>query len=276
LDARVRVTFPQGNLTEWYPQASRESGGTLEWKNLKIEPGTSPALPMEPAASRYYAARAVDAAPVADGSQHEKFLFYRGVGKFKVPISARVSEDGKIAISNRGVDPVPMMMLFENRGGHIGYRPAGALATDSVTLDRPRLDAAMPQLRSDLQNALIAAGLFPKEAQAMVETWRDSWFEEGSRLIYIVPAHTVDELLPLQVDPTPVRTTRVFVGRIELITPATMAAVQQAMAANDRSIVTRYGRFIDPILNRITARHMADATEAFRFRGSLQFPSGCR
>ena len=42
-------------------------------------------------------------------------------------------------------------------------------------------------LRNDLEAALIAQGLFPKEAQAMVATWNDSWFEEGSRLIYILP-----------------------------------------------------------------------------------------
>ncbi len=34
---------------------------------------------------------------------------------------------------------------------------------------------------------LIAQGLYQDEAQAMLETWRDSWFEEGSRLLYIVP-----------------------------------------------------------------------------------------
>jgi hypothetical protein len=57
----------------------------------------------------------------------------------------------------------------------------------------------------------------------MVETWRDSWFEEGSRLIYIVPAGAIDAMLPLQVDPAPSQTARVFVGRIELVTAETKA-----------------------------------------------------
>ena len=35
----------------------------------------------------------------------------------------------------------------------------------------------------------------------MVETWRDSWFEEGSRLIYIVPSRAIDAILPLQIEP---------------------------------------------------------------------------
>jgi hypothetical protein len=273
VEARVHVSLSQGTLTEWYPQADRNSG--LEWRNLKIEPGTTPAYPVEAAASRYYAARATDAAPVTAGRQHEKFLFYRGVGHASVPLSARLSADSKVVVANRGADTVPMMMLFENRGGRIGYTPAGAL-TDSVTLDRPPLEATVGQLRSDLEAALIAQGLYPKEAQAMLETWRDSWFEEGARLIYIVPARTVNTMVPLEVEPAPSQTARVFVGRIELITPETVSAVEKAYLANDRSIGERYGRFLEPILNRIAMRDLNQATALYRFRAGIPFSGGCR
>jgi hypothetical protein len=273
MEARVHVTFPQGQITEWYPQADNRSG--LEWRGLKIEPGTLPVFPVESAPSRYYAARATDAAPVTAGNQHEKFLFYRGVGRFPVPLAARLSGDGRVIVENRAAEPVPMTILFENRDGHIGYRSAAEVA-GSVTLDRPPLDAAFPQLRSDLGQALIAGGLFPKEAQAMLETWRDSWFEEGSRLIYIVPARLVDAILPLEVEPAPSRTSRVFVGRIELITPEAVEAVRQAMAANDRSIIDRYGRFMEPILNRIASRYPAEAPRCERFRASLPRGGECR
>jgi hypothetical protein len=84
MEARVRVSMPGGILTEWYPQADHASG--LEWRNLKIEPDTSPTYPVESTASRYYAARATDAAPVTAGRQHEKFLFYRGLGHARVPL----------------------------------------------------------------------------------------------------------------------------------------------------------------------------------------------
>jgi hypothetical protein len=70
----------------------------------------------------------------------------------------------------------------------------------------------------------LPAGRRLTESQAMVETWRDSWFEEGSRLIYIVPAGAIDAMLPLQVDPAPSQTARVFVGRIELVTAETKSA----------------------------------------------------
>jgi hypothetical protein len=251
LDAHVKVAFPQGLITEWYPRAERLTSA-IEWRNIKVQPGTAPALPVESGPNRYYAARATDAAPIAVGDQHEKFLFYRGVGRFPVPLSARVSGDAKIVVENRGTDPVPIVILFENRGGRLGYRNVGAL-TDPVTLDRPPLDSGFPQLRYDLETALVAQGLFPKEAQAMIETWRDSWFEEGSRLIYVVPSRTVDAILPLQVEPAPSQTTRVFVGRIELITPETTRLVEEAIARHDRPTIELYSRFLDPILERISS-----------------------
>src|SRR5271169_1149517 len=100
---------------------------------------TSPALPIESGVSRYYAARATDATPIAVGGQHEKFLFYRGVGRFPVPLSVRLAGDGKVVVENTGRETVPTAILFENHGGHLGYRNAGAIA-DAVTLDRPSLD----------------------------------------------------------------------------------------------------------------------------------------
>jgi hypothetical protein len=277
MDAHVKVAFPHGLITEWYPQAEYEvyqksrmdwsarrlasnlngidtslktlTGG-IEWSHVTVQPDTAPTLPVEGTPNRYYAARETDAAPITVGDQHEKFLFYRGVGRFAVPLSARLSGDGKIVVENRGSDAVPSVILFENRGGRLGYRNAGAVQ-DVVTLGPPSLDSSIFQLRHDLETALVAQGLFPKEAQAMVETWRDSWFEEGSRLIYIVPGRAVDAILPLQVEPTPSQTARVFVGRIELITSETKRAVEEAIAKKDWSTIGRYSRFLDPILKRI-------------------------
>ncbi len=277
LDAQVKVAFPQGLITEWYPQAdykvyqrSRVGGpmkpleanlngidtslkslaGAIEWRNIKVQPDTAPVLPEERSPSRYYAARGTDAAPIAVGDQHEKFLFYRGVGRFPVPLSARLTGDGKLVVENHSPDPIASVILFENRGGHLGFRNAGAVP-DVVTLDPPSLNGSLPQLLYDLETALIDQGLFPKEAQAMVETWRDSWFEEGSRLIYILPSRAVDQSLPLEIAPAPSAIARVFVGRIELITPETKRSVEEAIAKGDWVTIDRYGRFLSPILNRI-------------------------
>jgi hypothetical protein len=85
----------------------------------------------------------------------------------------------------------------------------------------------------------------------MMETWKDSWFEEGSRLIYIVPRGFIDNVLPLTIDPEPGQIVRVFVGRLEIVTPATAMAVRTAVASNDEATLNKYGRFLEPILQTI-------------------------
>jgi hypothetical protein len=86
----------------------------------------------------------------------------------------------------------------------------------------------------------------------MVQTWRSSWFEEGSRLFYLVPQSFLDSVLPLNINPAPARTVRVFVGRIELATEATQKAIETALAAHDQAALAKYSRFLDPILQIMT------------------------
>ena len=110
----------------------------------------------------------------------------------------------------------------------------------------------------------------------MVETWRDSWFEEGSRLIYIVPSRTVNAILPLKVEPAPSEMTRVFVGRIELITPATKSSVEEAIAKRDWPTIDLYGRFLDPILKRISSEDSRKANQIEQFRRNSLGPIAAR
>jgi hypothetical protein len=251
---------------------------TITWNDIKVQPDTTPDLPTEDRPSRYYAARTTDSDAIAVGDEHEKFLFYRGVGRMEVPLSAQISPEGKIVIAQKGSDSVPMVMLFENQSGRLGYT-AGDTVPGSITLDRPSLNGNRVELADQLEKALVAQGLFWKEAHAMVTTWQDSWFEEGSRLIYIVPSHAVDSFLPLHVDPVPAQTTRVFVGRIELLTPELKRSVQEAISNDDVSAAIRYGRFLEPILDRIEHEtpNSARAVNRFREEVSLAMASGtCR
>ncbi|MGB9433571.1 MAG: hypothetical protein WBQ89_15115, partial [Candidatus Acidiferrum sp.] len=119
---------------------------------------------------------------------------------------------------------------------------------DQASLFQPSLDGSLDSLSSALEGFLISQGLFPDEAHAMLETWKSSWFEEGSRLIYIVPRPFVDSVLPLHINPAPASTVRVYVGRLELITPDTQQAVQSAFGSNDRATLAKYSRFLESIL----------------------------
>lgn len=260
----VSVRFPGGLVTEWYPRAAVTPAAvvsnatlaspgfesTATWSRVAVRPGGAESFPTEPRASHYYAARRTDAAPVTVGRQSEKFLFYRGVARVTLPVSATVSADGSAVVTGRG--PLGTLIRFDRRNGRLGYeiRDVNGARTALAT---PALTGDLDTLSARLEAILVGEGLYPREARAMVDTWRDSWFEEGSRLLYIVPRAAVDAMLPLDVKPRPTATERVFVGRMELVTPATIAEVKRALETRDRAALLKYGRFLLPIAQRILA-----------------------
>ena len=249
--ANVKVHFPKGTMTEWYPKAvTSRSYDTIEWRDVRVSPDGPKDFPAGRQENHYYAARETDATPLQVGQQKEKFLFYRGVGTFPLPITAKTMTDGKILVQNTASQPVAGVILFENRGGQRRYRVEGKLQSQRQ-LDPHSLRSDWPGLLLDLERILVDEGLYPREARAMIETWRDSWFEEGTRLFYIVPQHDIDSILPLEIQPAPARVTRVFVGRMEIITSEIQEDVRQALAKSDYRALEKYGRFLGPIANRI-------------------------
>jgi hypothetical protein len=263
----LHISFRNGVITEWYPRASRVEpekalydaslthdhlDGGIAWDSVTVSPYLRGDFPDENRASHYYAARQTTSTPLrvrtAQGEQREKFLFYRGVAAFPVPIDASIESNGAIRVENRLPPEIPNVILFERRGENVGYRIAGALASSPLELNPLELTGSLTLLAQDLEGILVAQGLYQNEAHAMVDTWRDSWFEEGSRLLYIVPEKFVTSVLPLTVIPAPEQTTRVFVGRLELVTPATQRAVERAFATHDDTTLRKYGRFLEPIL----------------------------
>jgi hypothetical protein len=265
MDVDVKVDFPKGKITEWYPQA-RSISTSIDWGRLKVMgSGVAANLPVDYSASHYYAARETDAALLqvcnSNGkpAQQEKFLFYRGVGNFELPLSVKL-EGEKVVLKNRGQDAIGKLVVFENRGGKIGYQLM-SVGTGEMSVARPALDKSLDSLTQGLKQLLIDVGLYDKEATAMVKTWRDSWFEEGLRVFYILPRQTTDAVLPVTIEPHPTELVRVFVGRAEVITPEQEKTVQrQVSMLSDRSpqvraaarqAIRKYGRFSEPILKRI-------------------------
>ncbi len=180
------------------------------------------------------------------GGQWEKMIFYRGVGSFAVPLRPTFTADGKIKIRNVSEHRVPIAIVFENRGGWMGYRIVSDLQ-EPVTIEPPDLSGTVGDIRRTIVDALVEhGGLYPKEAQAMMATWQDSWFEEGMRVIYILPQTAVDAVLPLTVQPAPAQITRAFVGRIEMLSPAVRHDMLLAVAAGDIAGGEQFGRFLDP------------------------------
>jgi hypothetical protein len=251
--ASVRVDFPNGWITDWYPFASgapgdrahavelfAPAGQSIRW-DVKLTPGEPAAFPRDPKDTKnhYYHARETAAAPLqvevpkADGSadnpelrggtvlQREKFLFYRGVGAFPPPVTVRASGGGKVRVVNGSGGRATGAVLVTVSGGKLGFRPVGDLdAGSEVSADLPEAGGTRADLAAFLAKELTAAGLYADEAKAMVKSWDAAWFgEEGARLLYLVPRAKTDELLPLTIDPKPAELVRVLVGRHDFLTP---------------------------------------------------------
>ena len=295
----VKVRFLQGVITEWFPQARvkpsslpqtrADAGrrladyvGTAAWTRVQVRPGAAPDFRHEDSPSHYYPARETDAAPVRVGNALERFLFYRGVGEFAPPLNAVVEPDGRIVVRAPSGGPIGDIVAFDNHGGTVKYL-ARAVPGNQTTIDPTLLEeGSAASLNQHLERVLTAHGLYPKEARAMIATWRDTWFEQGSRLFYIAPQPAVDAVLPLDITPRPADVARVFVGRIELMTRETLADVKHALLKGDQGALAKYGRFLEPFMSRVLAdtptaeRTVIETARQGIYRNSRAPLSACR
>lgn len=237
----ARVDFPQGTISQWYPQRTDgetmpTSGedldlgtpfnGWIEWKGTILDPTSSakytpPANELTPT---WTAPRKTDANLVqAHNGEVEKFLFYRGVGNFETPISASFSAAGELVISNTGSESVPYAFVFnKEQNGTTEVWWTGALAAgERRAIERPDSPPVAQQRFAEFEQALAEAGLYPKEAAAMLDTWRASYFETpGLRVFWIAPRSFTDKILPVEFTPEPTGFERVIVGRSEVLSPS--------------------------------------------------------
>ncbi|MEZ5988715.1 MAG: hypothetical protein R3F30_06255 [Planctomycetota bacterium] len=278
-EAAVRVEFPGGRITEWFPRAASVWTHGIDWGRVLLLPGVDGPYPREATPNHYYPARETDAATVqvcSDGepdTERERFLFYRGVGTFPLPLEARQRDDGGVVLVNVGDEVLPPALVFENRGGELRFTRTGRLAKGENVVGHPDRATDREHVGRLLQGMLVLEGLFPKEAAAMVATWKDQWFEEGLRVFWLVPRARTDAILPLSVTPRPREVQRVLVGRLELLTPAFVARIRTlgrtlvegddaARAAARRSLAA-LGRFAELAIARILVdcrnRKLADA-----------------
>jgi hypothetical protein len=249
----VHVSFQQGQFTEWYPMARISSSGAtrLDWDEVAIDSGATVDFPATKATSRYFAARETDATPIRVGAEQEKMIFYRGIGNFRTPLAARIPSGTKLELWNHGKETIAAAIVFDRHEGRARYRTISQMS-DSATLDLADLAGDAAGLQHELQALLEGQGLYPREAAAMIETWKDSWFEEGTRVIWLAPSAMTESVLPLSVTPQPFQTVRVFVGRTEVLSPATRTELSAALAEGNLPVLEKYGRFIEPFLRQIS------------------------
>jgi hypothetical protein len=259
--------------------AARES--RARWTGLEILPAndssdTARSLLQDRSGSHYFAARETDSTFVRVDStgttncsaEYEKFIFYRGVGSFATPLHVTM-EGNAVTITNAGTEPLEHLFVLGLKDGAGKFSQIERLAPGesqtvpmNLTFYVTHTKALSEQLCHNMAAALVSEGLYEREAQAMVNTWRDSWFEEdGLRVLYTLPREWTDRTLPITLDPKPHQLVRVMVGRAEVFTPATEKKLSDALAmaqkgdSEARAIVMaeckKLGRFAEPALRKL-------------------------
>lgn len=259
VSASVRVDFPEGMMTDWYPQATRPPHRRIDWTNIKVFPkGHEVTLPTDKdkdraGKSRYYAAREVDASPIQVEAkkgklEYEKFLFYRGVGDVKMPIQVKALGGNQFTVRNVGKEAIPAFVFVQIRDGKVYFEKHAHLSEKSeVKLKSPSEAASPRELAECVTQLLIEQGLFEKEARAMVKTWQSDWFgEEGTRVLYLVPSAVTEAFLPMKVTPKPESLVRVLVGRHDVMTPEDERKLDQLIKDYQeyQKLRTKLGRYV--------------------------------
>jgi hypothetical protein len=289
--ARVSVSFPKGIWTQWYPQAaivgpsftqspspSQLQNGRIRWSAQIIPANTSGIeLPETSSDALWNHAREVDAAYVRthdftkpnNPAETERYIFYRGLGRSNLPLQFTAADGGTLSLPKEDRFGVSHLFVLRVEGDKASYAYRSALKPgETITSVIPNDSDAKPiseftaKLCDDLAARLVESGLFEKEARAMVNTWRESYFQTpGVRVLFVMPQAWTDQFIPLKITPTPKKTVRVMVGRTELLTPQREELAESAirsLASPDAitrqkafDTLQQQGRYVEPIVRRV-------------------------
>lgn len=232
---RVSHKLRTGDLAEWNGDVlNNYVVGTLQWKGLRLHDTVVAPLT---SSEIWLAPREVNSVSVfsPEAGEGEQYLFYRGVAHLDALLQTKLTR-GRLELATpinlawleSAAAVVPNIWFAHVRAdGVIAFRtqPAVTLEKENAGNELARIKRFTPgdyaqsgagELRASLKKALIAQGLFADEAEAMLNTWKSSYFQKpGLRLFYIVPREWTDYFLPLELS-VPARVTRVIVGRIDL------------------------------------------------------------
>lgn len=247
----VEVKFRGGWVTEWYPDAAVKAPGykqrqarvmmnlkpnttgSIRWTGLEFSPEAKAPATKSPV---WLAPRAT-AAPMlkTPKGQADNYLFYRGVANLQAPLRVVRTGDTLTVRTNptttcpiEDLKGLELWLVDVAADGELQYRriPVDVredgfeqiLGDTAASFDKEPGEG-MAMLREEMLESLVKTGLFRDEAEAMLNTWKESYFEtSGLRVFFTLPQSWTDEVLPLQVsgyDRT--ETVRAMIGRIELI-----------------------------------------------------------
>ncbi len=238
---QVHVDFPMGAISQWYPNRSGgevfpsegrldfDNGGrngSIDWKATVLDPNTTEKLTQTTNIStKWERPRETNSNLIKNqDGEIEKYLFYRGLANFPLPVEVIFTGNGALSITNTSKYDIPYIYIYDH-----AYDSASVWGTGPLSSGEKKIfvkpskyygeDASIPEY-NDFYPALTAAGLTREEGLALLGTWNAGYFQtEGFKIFWIVPRKLTDQILPLQISPNPDVLERVLVGKTEILTP---------------------------------------------------------
>jgi hypothetical protein len=164
---------------------------------------------------------------------------------------------------------LPHVFVLRVEKGRGAFRYLGGLIPgQSVRGVIPSLEELQPMssfthaVSQALAEKLTETGLYAKESLAMVNTWRNSYFEsDGVRALCVLPQSWTDRFIPMWVVPQPRQIVRVMVGRLELLTKeretlaaraiSDLSSRDEARREEAFAFLHEQGRYVEPIVRRV-------------------------
>jgi hypothetical protein len=301
ITVQAKVGFPNGIFTQWFPYVHAMSpavfamddgsfvdrytqdlgtipskcqpyfdadyrNGLLDWATVQVLPREeSVALPGGIEKTTWGFARNTAANPLTVSGQNEKFLFYRGLGNFELPLTASFVDERPVLHNGDATNAMKGLFLMNVTADAASFAelddvPAGGALKAEIPTASMSHDAFVAALKTKLAARLVRDGLYTDEAVAMVDTWEHSYFlTPGVRLLYLLPQAHTDRIIPLTITPAPSVLARTMVIRVELMTPAyekQLGGWLHDLATGSADAKARFlglGRFAEPHLGRAIA-----------------------
>ena len=237
----LTVKIPTGRPSAWFPPADRYAPQPVYPNPMKGGDQTSPdpktivpkdgllgwdALILDPAAKEFRdvkgwwkTARNVDAVPVRRDKEAEKFLFYDGFADYAPKAVVAWNKDGTVTVTNDSPEPFPAVIAIRVKKGECAFATSKLAKGASATLT---LAKGAPDLAASL------AGLYKKEADALVEIWTDEFFKtDGVRVLIVLAREAYDRLLPIEIKPAPAELVRVLIAHLECLDDERIAKIHE-------------------------------------------------
>lgn len=244
LDAKVNVKFKNGVINQWFPDRSSgqsfasssvidlsvSNEGSNDWDITILDTAARVKYQGGPSMQEYETPRRTSSRyiKIRDKEEYEKFIFYRGLANFETPVKVEFNDKNNLVIHNLFNTNLNYVMVFDNSPSRqpTVWWSGSMKSGERKVIANPSKDNVYEELNQhidDFLGQLIKEGLYLDEAEALLNTWYDSYFMnltdvEGLRVFWITPSSFVNDILPLSITPNPLSIQRVFVGRSEILT----------------------------------------------------------